>query len=257
LDSSTCRGEYEWGTFVCCILKQYEKKEGKAMKEIFIICGLIVFFASSVESAEEPIEPKKQLVVANEKEGVYLYATPNSTNDLFTDFVVKIGNKVVETYRWQVERREERKPELHVVDLNNDGKKEVVVIFTLGTGTWVVQKEAHILQLVDTADGKDYEEMDIDNPVHKIEREFKITATDKKIWVKGIGHLWRAANTCGKTNYRHRFPLHQSVNWKVEGNNLVAEVGLTITNNCVPGSFVLKYKQRREIYVAKQIEVRL
>jgi hypothetical protein len=93
----------------------------------------------------------------------------------------------VETHGWEVEMREERQPELHVVDLNNDGQKEIVVILTIGTGTFIVQKEAHILQKVETSDGKGYEEMDIDDPVHTIQRDFMITASDKTIKVKGRG----------------------------------------------------------------------
>ncbi|WHY84036.1 hypothetical protein QNH39_15235 [Neobacillus novalis] len=227
------------------------------MKDILAIFCLIFFCTSIVVSAEIPNLPKQTLVVGNEKEGVYLYATPNPKADLYTNFRVKIGKKVVDTYGWEVQMREERQPELHVIDLNNDGKKEIVVILTLGTGTWVVQKEAHILQQVETSDGKAYEEMDIDNPVHTIERDFKISATAKTIQVKGRKHLWKAANPCGSTYFRNRFPLSQSVNWKVEGNNLVADVGLTITSNCVPGGFILKYKQRGEIYIAKQIDVNL
>jgi hypothetical protein len=45
--------------------------------------------------------------------------------------------------------------------------------------------------------------------------------------------------------------------WKVEGNTLMANVGLTITSNCVPAGFVLRYKQKGEIYIANQIEMNL
>lgn len=89
--------------------------------------------------------------------------------------------------------------------------------------------------------------MDIDAPVYTIQRDFKITATDKTIQVKGRGHLWKAANICGKTYYRHRFLLHQSVNWKEEANNLMADVGLTIKSNCVSAGFILKYQRGGEI----------
>lgn len=233
-------------------------KEGHALKRILVILVCIVFNASNIVSAEVSTKPKQTLVVANEKEKVYLYATPNPKAEMYTDFRVKIGKEVVETFGWEVAMSETRTPELHVVDLNNDGIKEVVVIITLGTGTWVVQKEAHILQQVETVIGrKAYEEMDIDNPVHTIERDFEITSTNKTIQVKGRGHKWSAANVCRETYYHHRFPLYQSVNWKVEGNNLVADVGLTITANCVPAGFLLKYKQKGQIYVAKYIQVNL
>lgn len=232
-------------------------KEGKALKRILIILSFILLFSSNVVLAEESTEQKQILVEGNEKEGVYLYATPNPKEELLTDFEVKIGKEIFETYGWNAPMREERKPELHVVDLNKDGQKEIVVIITIGTGTWVVQKEAHIIQQVETIDGKVYEEMDIENPVHTIELDFKITATDKTIQVKGRGHIWKAVNSCGKTYYRHRFPFYQSVNWKVEANQLVANVGLTLTHNCVPAGFVIKYKQKGEIYVAKKVDVNL
>jgi hypothetical protein len=227
------------------------------MKSSLAIFCWIVFFASNVVSAEASLEGNQTLVVGNEKEGVFLYATPNEAEGIFTDFTVKIGGELAETYGWEVEMREERLPELHVVDLNNDGEKEVVVILTIGTGTWVVQKEAHIIQKVEIQNGHAYEEMDIDNPVHTIERDFEITATDKTIKVDGRAHSWKGKNPCGKTLYRHRFPLSQSVNWKVDGNQLVSKVGLTVTYNCVPASFTLQYKQQGEIYIAKQIKVNL
>lgn len=232
-------------------------KEGKAMKRILVILCCVLFFGSIEVLAQESTEQKQILIAGNKKEGVYLYATPNPKGEMFSDIQVMIGKQIFETYGWKVPMRAERKPELHVVDLNNDGLKEIVVIITIGTGTWVVQKEAHIIQQVEALDGKVYEEMDLDNPVHTIERDFKITATDQTIQVKGRGHIWKAKNPCRKTYYRHRFPFYQSVNWKVEGNNLVAEVGLTITHNCVPAGLVLKYKQQGEIYVAKQVDVNL
>jgi hypothetical protein len=141
-----------------------------------------------------------------------------------------------------------------VIDLNSDNQKEIVVIITKGTGTFVVEKVAHILQQVDTPDGKAYEEMDIDDPVHTIERDFNITATGTTIHISGRGYVWKGSHPCGKTLYHHRFPLHQSVNWKVEGNNLLA---VTLTNNCVPTVIHLKYKQKGEIYLAQQVEVNL
>jgi len=227
------------------------------MKSSLAIFCWIVFFASTVVSAEAPLEENQTIVVGDEKEGVFLYAVPNEAEGMFTNFSVKIGDELVETYGWEVEMREERLPELHVVDLNHDGEKEVVVILTIGTGTWVVQKEAHIIQKVETPNGLAYEEMDIDNPVHTIERDFEITATDKTIKVEGREHSWKGKNPCGNTLYRHRFPLSQSVNWKVDGNRILSEVGLTVTYNCIPASFVLQYKQKGEIYIAKQIKVNL
>lgn len=228
------------------------------MKKFIVAIGcLVIVWSSGVVNGKATTTNYQTLVVGDKKAGVYLYATPNPKEERFTDFRVKIGKEIVETVGWAVSMSETRRPELHVIDLNGDGKKEIVVIFIVGYGTWVVQKEAHILQQVETPDGLAYEEMDIDNPVHTIERNFMITATDKTIQVKGRGHTWKAANQCGKTYYRHRFPLYQSVNWKVEGNTLLADVGLTITYNCVPAGFILKYKQKGEIYIAKQIKVNL
>jgi hypothetical protein len=227
------------------------------MKCFLIMLCSFLLCTSNVVSAETPTEAKQTLVVGNNKERVYLYATPNPKEDLYTNFFVKIGKQLVETKGWKVSMREERQPELYVVDLNHDGKKEIVVILTIGTGTWVVMKEAHILQEVETFSGMNYEEMDIDNPVHTIERDFTITATNKRIQVKGQKRVWEADNPCGKTYYRHRFPLYQSVNWKVKGNKLLADVGLTITPNCVPAGFMLTYEQKGEIYVAKKIKVNL
>jgi hypothetical protein len=242
---------------VCRIIKNIPNERRKAMKSSLAIFCWFVFFASNVVSAETSLEGNQTLVVGDEKEGVFIYATPNEAEGIFTNFMVKIGGELVETYSWEIEMREERLPELHVIDLNSDGEKEVVVILTIGTGPWVVQKAAHIIQMVETPNGLAYEEMDIDNPVHTIERDFEITATDKMIKVVGRGHTWKGKNPCGKTLYRHRFPLSQSVNWKVDGNKLVSKVGLTVTYNCVPASFVLQYKQKGEIYIAKQIKVNL
>lgn len=225
------------------------------MKRVLIIfcCYLFIGVGSDISAATS-----QTLVAGNDKEGVYLYATPHPNNDLYTNFHVKIGGEVVETYGWEVSMREERQPELHVVDLNQDGIKEIVVILTLGTGTFVVQKEAHILQKVETYLGqKAFVEMDIDDPVHTILRNFRITATAKSIKIAGQGNSWKAENKCKETYYLHRFPLDQSVNWKIEGNNLVAHVGLPITYNCVPAGFILKYKQTGEIYTAKKIKVEL
>ena len=165
-------------------------------------------FVKKKKKTKETKESKESqtLVVSNEREGVYLYATPNFKNNRFTNFQVKIGKETVETFGWESSMREERQPELHVVDLNHDGQNETVVIITKGTGTWVVVKEAHILQKVDTPYGKAYEEMDIDDPVHTVERDFDITATDKTILVRGRGRQWKGTNPCGETYSHHRFP---------------------------------------------------
>lgn len=110
------------------------------MIRILIIISSLLLCENSVASAEQPTEPEQKLIIENEKERVYLFATPNPKEDRYTNFYVKIGNQMVETEGWEVSMREKRVPELHVVDLNHDGNKEIVVILTLGSGTWVVMK---------------------------------------------------------------------------------------------------------------------
>lgn len=88
--------------------------------------------------------PQEPLAAAAGSSRVKLY-TALKDGDTYKGFILEVnGGK--HSFKWEAPRLVSYPPELIYADVDNDGKPEATIIFTLGTGTGIVQQEVHVVK---------------------------------------------------------------------------------------------------------------
>ncbi|WP_440116994.1 hypothetical protein [Paenibacillus sp. QZ-Y1] len=115
-----------------------------------------VVAASNIETMNETDVATKEstpikedyVSVAPENENVRLYPMKvEGSGYIYNGMILEVNGKTQEFSKWQGEGGS-YKPEVHELDLNGDGKKEIVVLFTEGHGTGIYLGQARIIDPV-------------------------------------------------------------------------------------------------------------
>ncbi|MEI2394285.1 stalk domain-containing protein [Paenibacillus phytohabitans] len=88
--------------------------------------------------------PAEPLVVAGDNAKVKLYASLKDGNT-YKGFILEVNGKK-HSFDWTVDRDFSNPPQLFYADIDSDGKPEVTVVFTVGTGTSLVVQEVHVVK---------------------------------------------------------------------------------------------------------------
>lgn len=88
--------------------------------------------------------PAVPLTAAENNSKVKLYAALKN-GDTYEGFILEVEGRK-HTFSWKAPRDLSHPPELYYADIDKDGKREAVVILTLGTGTGIVAQEIHAVK---------------------------------------------------------------------------------------------------------------
>lgn len=148
-------------------------------------------------------------------------------------------------------------PKLFYNDINQDGKKELVVVLTRGYGTGVLEQNVHVLQKIKTNIGEIYREVIVDNPIAIINKNVKtkltkseaiITIGNKKTVIK-IDKLGINPKNLFSDIY-----MGNIVRYDVLNNELIAIIGAQISPADYIGNFQITYTFKDKMYQLKKIE---
>ena len=109
-------------------------------------------------------------VILAETEGITLIAN-DETDGMYKEMIVETKDKI-NSFPWANVINPTYVPTINVVDVDDDGKDEIIIILTTGYGTGVLQKEIHILNM------EDLSEISIQDPIQTINKE--VTSTIAK-----------------------------------------------------------------------------
>ncbi|NTU24325.1 hypothetical protein HPY28_28830 [Brevibacillus sp. HB1.2] len=98
-----------------------------------------------------------KMIASIPEEEIYVYAL-NKNENMYKDLIVSI-NGVKKVFDWETIAKIEDLPQLHYLDLNNDQKKELVIILSKGHGTGFSNKTIHIVN------PENFTEYHIENPL--------------------------------------------------------------------------------------------
>lgn len=118
-------------------------------------------------------ENKLELAKAGD---VTLLTNKQSDNDIFKEITVRTKDKS-KTFPWVNVTNSTYYPIVNITDVNADGKKEVVVFCSTGTGTGFHEQEIHVLNK------EDLTEIIVENPFETIRKKVnsKITKNNGKV----------------------------------------------------------------------------
>lgn len=123
---------------------------------------------SKVSYALDIANSKNQVLLSEiPNEEIYLYALDSDEGkSVYEDILLNVKGKK-KRFNWIVDSGLSFRPELILTDINNDGKKELVIIITTGHGTGKNTQEVHIFK------EETLEEIKVQNPFDIISKNVK------------------------------------------------------------------------------------
>lgn len=212
---------------------------------IFTLIILLVPMGTKASTAEKVVGnlPEAELTLyATEKEG-----------DL-TNFKLTVEGETYFFPRWLNSPNITYYPKLYYSDINNDGRKEIVIVLTTDTGTGVIIQEPHVFHVDNNGD---LLEKLVDNPMAIINKNVKTKLSSSKAIVS-IGNEKNKINikelNIVPSHLFENVAIGSTLRFEVIENKLVAKVGLTIAPaGGSIGEIHIIYTFKDNMYQAKQI----
>ncbi|MFB5087003.1 hypothetical protein PGC35_07240 [Psychrobacillus sp. PGGUH221] len=214
---------------------------------IFTLIILIVPMGIKASTAEKVVGnlPEAELTLyATEKEG-----------DL-TNFKLTVKRQTYFFPRWLNSPNVTYYPKVYYSDINDDGRKEIVIVLTTDTGTGVIIQEPHVFHVDDNGD---LSEKLVDNPMAIINKNVKTKLSSSKAIVS-IGKENNKINIkqldIVPSHIFKNVAIGSTLRFEVIDNKLVAKVGLTIAPaGGSIGEIHITYMFKDNMYQAKQINL--
>jgi len=184
-----------------------------------------------------------KIIASIPEEKIYLYAL-NEQDGWYKGLVLSI-NGVNKFFDWKSITFKSFMPELYYLDLNNDDKKELVVILTHDKGTGMFIKTVHIINPEDFTEYKVKNALDIikDNIETKIlsKKEVGIKINDTIYNVK-IGHIPQELSGTHPSEVS-KFYYSDWIRYSISDNALNVVVGVEVKDEPLKylGFFIIEY----------------
>lgn len=239
----------------------------RKMYLIFLI-GMIIFLFQShlfkvgfAVTNDEAITTEYDEIAKSDKGDIILYATMMNVNDVYTDFKIDFKGVIMSRPFWINTTSPTWLPEIINQDINGDGKKELFIILTRGTGTGVLEREVHVFHIQNQRLGKMFfdgpVEVLVDDPIAIVIKNVKtglsadnatVSIGDKKYTIE-IKSLGIQPEVLFSDIY-----FGNSVDFEIKDNQLVAKVGGIISPSGYIGIIEITYMFKNKMYQAKSID---
>lgn len=228
------------------------------MKKVLILMIAISLFAGLTKTKAMINEYDE--IAKSDKADVTLYA--KKMNGVYTDFKIDFQGGVLTRPYWINTTSPTWSPQIMYEDINKDGKNELIIILTKGTGTGVLEREVHVFHIQDQLLNKKLVkvpvEILVDDPIAIVLNNVKtdlssnkatISIGDKKytIDIKPLG-----------IKPEHLFAdiyFGNIINFEIKDSQLIAKIGAQISpagGNI--GDILITYMFKNKMYQAKSIE---
>lgn len=228
------------------------------MKKILVLMIAISLFAVLTKAIATTNDYDE--IANSEKVGIILYA--KKMNGLYTDFKIDFQGNILSKPYWINTTSPTWSPEIIYEDISQDGKKELVIILTKGTGTGVLEREVHVFQIQQQkSDNIQIEvpvEVLVDEPVAILLKNVKTELTPNKATVS-IGDKKYTINIKPLgIQPEHLFDdiyFGNLINFEIKDNQLIAKLGGQISPvGGYIGDIQITYIFKDKMYQAKSIE---
>lgn len=211
---------------------------------ILLLVFILFFVPKSVSATNEGYE----MVTKLPREDIVLYA--KKMNGLYRDFKIDFKGETYFRPFWINDTNPTYAPKLFYEDINEDGKKELIITLTKGYGSGVLDEEVYVYRytngLIDVI---------VDNPLAIIYKNVKTKLTIEKaeiilgdkvtiIDIKSIkpSHLFQDIG------------FGSIIDYEVINKKLMVRVSGQITPAMFVGDIIITYEYRDKMYQAKTIE---
>lgn len=201
-----------------------------------------------------------KLLTSLPEENIYLYAVDWKEEQLkhsgiYKEVLLDIKGKRKYFPCWEVDTAESYKPKLILSDINNDGKKELIVISTSGTGTGVHIDNVHVFN-VDT-----FSDIHVANSIETIYRNVKTNITKGNgivtISINISGNVFTAkAKESSAELWLNDVYFGNRIQYYVADNKLYAKVDAQVGASLFAGETTIDYVFRNKMLDTDNITFR-
>ncbi|MEK5215999.1 MULTISPECIES: hypothetical protein [Psychrobacillus] len=217
------------------------------MKRHVILLLVFIFFVvpKSISGTNEGYEVVSKLP----KESIVLYA--KKMNDgLYRDFKLDFKGETYFRPFWINVTNPTYAPKIFYQDINEDGKKELIITLTKGYGSGVRDEEVYVYSytngLIDVV---------VDNPLAIINKNVKTKLTPEKAEITLVDKGFIVdTKSIESTHLFEVIGFGSVIDYDVINNNLMVRVSVQITPAVFVGDIVITYEYRDKMYQAKAIE---
>lgn len=170
---------------------------------------------------------------------------------LYKGFILEIKDKK-RLFNWENVTDPSWKPELLLTDLNYDGKKEVVVIFTVRYETGALKQDVHVV------DTYYFKEIKVDRPLDIIQQHVSTNISNigeaKLINIKIDGQTYSLKlNKTYTDSWFHNVEFGSIINFEVVNNELKAYVPEQVSSSRFAGIIAIEYGLKEDELKMKEI----
>ncbi|WP_432356052.1 hypothetical protein [Sporosarcina sp. A2] len=183
-------------------------------------------------------------------------------NGLYTDFKINFQGATLSKPYWWNTTNPAWSPEIIYKDINRDGKNELVIILTIGTGTGILEREAHVFHIERKSLGKTSAlvpvEVLVDNPMAILLKNVKTELTHNKASVSINDKKCEIEIKPFGIEQKHLFSdiyFGNLIDFEIKENQLIAKIGGQISPaGGYLGDIQITYVFKDKMYQAKSIE---
>lgn len=228
---------------------------------IFLLLSLLTFpIGTKAYKTDNKFLMQKQTTeeIVGELPGTNIILYANEREGRLEKFRLEANGTIQYFPFWINVSNESYWPQLVNIDINLDGKNELIIILTRGYGTGIINQEVHVLHTTETDFGDVYQEIIVDNPTAILLKNVKMELTKSKAIIT-IGDV----KTVIKLEElgiepRNLFTDITTVNllrFEVIDNKLTAIVGAQVSPvGGYIGSFRITYAFKNGMYEGTNIE---
>lgn len=228
------------------------------MKKILIF--IIAFSLFAVLTKAKAMLNEYDEIAKSDKAGAILYA--KKTNGLYTDFKIDFHGGILSKPYWINTTNPTWAPEIIYEDINQDEKKELVIVLTQGTGTGILQQEVHVFQIQQQKFDKTQipvpVEVLVEDPIAIVLKNVKTELTPHKANVTIGDKPYTIDIRPYEIQPKHLFGdiyFGNLINFEVKDNQLIAQVGGQISPaGGYIGDIQITYTLKDKMYQAKSVE---
>jgi hypothetical protein len=222
--------------------------------KILIISILAISFVIAPNKAEATI-PGYTVIAKSDKDNITIYA--KKMDGLYYDFKIDFKGKVFSRPFWMNTTNSSYAPQIYYEDINNDEKKELVIVLTKGYGTGALDQEVIVFHI----DNKQFGQVLVDHPMAIVNKNIKASLTPSKAEITiGQKHTYlinvKELKLLPET-LLDEINFGSIIKYEVKNKKLTATLYPQFSPGAFVGSILITYEYRDNMYQAKSIEFQL
>lgn len=221
---------------------------------IFIIVAAdlnckLFYLNKKAQMSNTTFSENNKLIASLPEHSIKLYAINSQHGGVYKGLMLYIDGKSA-IFDWESDSNPTFQPKLHLADLNNDNKSELIIILTTGTGNDIHIEEVHVIN------SDNFSEIKVANPLDILKNTAQTTITKQnnnvfiKITLNKKTKIIKRKNSDVGFWFENVY-FGNLTHYDIKNNLLTVRVGAQVSPSGFVGEVVITYKFSDNKYVLK------